>query len=138
MATREDQKIEALIRMKRLGLHGNVIREFKNNEKLNMSEPPFGALFWMDEKYQEPIKEFEEKFNCLAYHVAHNHTEFGELLTILYVSSHEEEWVMDMIDLENGTPLCYVINIKGVKEVVDKLWKDEEYRLRTQNWLSKY
>lgn len=31
-----------------------------------------------------------------------------------------------------------VWNIKGVKEVVDKLWKDEEYRLRTQNWLSKY
>ncbi len=111
MATRKDQKVEALIRMKRLGLHENAIREFKNTEKLNMSEPPFGALFWMDEKYQEAVKDFEKEFNCLAYHVAHNHTEFGEILTVLYVSSYEEEWLMDMNDLENGTPLCYVINL---------------------------
>lgn len=31
-----------------------------------------------------------------------------------------------------------VWNIKEVKEVIDKLWRDEEYRLKTKNWLSKY
>lgn len=111
MATREEQKVEALIRMKRLGLHPTPIKEFKNNGKLNRSEPPFGALFWVEDEYLESIKEFEETYKCTAYHVIHNHTSFGEILTVLYVSRYEEEWQRDMTDLEEGTPFCYVINL---------------------------
>lgn len=110
MVTREDQKVEALIRMKRLNLHPNVIREFKNSGKLNITEPPYGALFWM-EKHLDKIKEFEEEYNALAYHVIHNYADFGELLTVLYVSAYEEEWLRDMEELKNGLPCCYVINL---------------------------
>lgn len=40
----------------------------------------------------------------------HNYSCIGELLTFLYVSKHEEEWELERRDLENGTPIAFVVN----------------------------
>lgn len=63
--------------------------------------PPFGALFWVDNdpEWDSIVKKVEEENNILVYHITHENTEFGEMLTMLYVSSHEEEWEMDFEDL---------------------------------------
>ena len=54
---------------------------------------------------------FEEEYNAVVYHVIHSHTNFGELLSLLYVSEHEEEWEYDREDLEEGIAVAYVENL---------------------------
>lgn len=94
---REKQKLEALKRLNELKVHPNVIEDFKVG-KLNRSE--FGGiLYWLNDDEKEVVDQFEEKTNCLVYHAIKNPTEFGELLTLLYVSEYEEEWEQEMADL---------------------------------------
>lgn len=108
--TRQEQKTEAIKRMKLLKLHENPIREFEEEGRLNLSENG-GILYWLDEKQQECVKEFETKYNALVYHVIHDLTEFGELLSFLYVSDSEDEWEYDLDDLKQGYPFVYVKNL---------------------------
>src|SRR5574344_1968045 len=96
---KEIQKEEAIKRMKTLKLHENVVREFTEEDKLNLSEG-YGALYWLDDKQQAYVDAFEQKYNALVYHVLHNMTEFGELLAFLYVSNEKEEWQYDRDDLK--------------------------------------
>ena len=108
--TREMKKAEALERMKMLKLHSNVINEFQNQDKINLSENG-GFLYWLNDDQKKRVTEFEKKYDALVYHVIRNITEFGELLSYLYVSDSEEEWEMDREDLRNGTALVYVENL---------------------------
>ncbi|MDO5546899.1 MAG: hypothetical protein Q4F79_00225 [Eubacteriales bacterium] len=108
--TREMKKAEALERMKMLKLHSNVINEFQNQDKVNLSENG-GFLYWLNDDQKRRVAEFEKKYDALVYHVIRNITKFGELLSYLYVSDSEEEWEMDREDLRNGTALVYVENL---------------------------
>ena len=104
------QRTEALKRMELLKLHENVIDDFKEIALLNQSEPG-GILYWVEGEMEKKIREWEEKTGNLVYHVIHDYTEFGELLSLLYVSQYEEEWEMERNDLVNGYPLAYVMNL---------------------------
>jgi len=108
--TREQQKSEAITRMKALKLHSNAIREFDKEDLVNLSES-YGILYWLDENQKEYIKEFEQKYNAVVYHVIRNNTEFGELLAYLYVSNDEDEWGYDRDDLKDGYACAYVKNL---------------------------
>ena len=105
----ERKKQEALNRMKTLNLFENAIRDFQQDNKVNMSE--CGFLYWLDEEQTKMVSEFETEHNALVYHVIHNYTEFGELLTFFYVSDHEEEWGYDRADLKDGYACAYVKNL---------------------------
>ena len=104
------QRTEALKRMKLLNLHENVIDDFKEIALLNQSEHG-GILYWGEGEMEKKIREWEEKTGNLVYHVIHDYTEFGELLSLLYVSQYEEEWEMERDDLEDGYPIAYVMNL---------------------------
>jgi len=108
--TRQEQKQEAIARMQMLKLHQNPIREFDKEDIVNLSEHG-GILYWLDENQQEYVKEFENKYNAVVYHVIHNITEFGELLAFLYVSDSQEEWEYDRDDLKDGYACAYVKNL---------------------------
>ena len=106
----EDKKKEAIERMKMLKLHPNPIVEFKDDGLLNFSER--GILYWIDnEDWMEKIREIEEEYNILVYHAILNHAEFGELLSLLYVSDSEDEWEFDRSDLLDGYIFAYVLNL---------------------------
>ena len=107
---RNIQKQEAIHRMKMLNLHGNVLREFEQEDRLNMSEYG-GFLYWLDSDQQAIVDEFEAEWNALVYHVIHSYTNIGEMLTLLYVSNYPEEWEYDRLDLAEGYPLAYVKNL---------------------------
>lgn len=107
---RNEQRNEAIKRMKQLELHENAIREFEKENIVNLSEG-YGALYWLDEKQQEYVTAFEKKYNAVVYHVIHNKTEFGELLAFLYVSDSIEEWGYDNDDLNEGYACAYVENL---------------------------
>lgn len=104
------QKQEAIHRMKMLNLHGNVIREFEQEDRLNMSEYG-GFLYWLNSDQQAIVDEFEAEWNALVYHVIHSYTSIGEMLTLLYVSNYPEEWEYARLDLAEGYPLAYVKNL---------------------------
>lgn len=103
------QKQEAIERMKMLKIYSQVIKEFEKENVINVSEHG-GILFWLDDEQQEMVKQFEEKYNAVVYHVIHNYTEFGELYSLLYVSQHENEWDYDKDDIKHNIALCYVVN----------------------------
>ena len=105
----ERKKQEALERMKMLNLFENAIRDFQQDNKVNMSE--CGFLYWLDDEQTKMVSEFETEHDALVYHVIHNYTEFGELLTFFYVSDHEEEWEYDRADLKDGYACAYVKNL---------------------------
>ena len=105
----ERKKQEALERMKMLNLYPNIIKEFQQDNTVNMSE--LGFLYWLTDEQKEYVSEFETEHDALVYHVIHNYTEFGELLTFFYVSDQEEEWEYDRADLKDGYACAYVKNL---------------------------
>ena len=110
--TREQMKIEALERMKKLQLMDCVTRDFRNDGVLYESEG-MGALYFLNEDEQKYVDDFEKSSDCLVYHVIHNMTNFGELYSMLYVSPYEEEWEYDREDLESGIVMANVLNVSG-------------------------
>jgi len=110
--TIEEQKAEAIKRMKIMKLLPNIIDEFEKDEVVHYSEN-IGILYWIsnEPEWDEYIREFEIKRNALVYHAELSYLEFGTCLSLFYVSSYKEEWARDKKDLENGYACCYVWNI---------------------------
>ena len=106
---------EAIKRMHTLGIMPQIINDFRKNQKVYYSEPtPLGGiLYWLsnEQEWEKKIREFEEKYNGLVYHVIHNYTEFGEILSLLYVSEYDEEWDAEYDDLMDGYVFAYCINL---------------------------
>ena len=105
----EEARAEAVKRLAVLKVHENVLREFLEEEKLNRSER-LGILYWLNDEEQAMVKEFEEKHEAVVYHVIHQHTNIGEMYSLLYVSLEDGEWCIDREDLASGQALAYVIN----------------------------
>lgn len=110
MLTREEMKTEAVKRMRMLKMLKQPIKEFEEEDVLNMSEI-YGALYWLDDRQNELVRKWEKDTGNMVYHVVHDFTDFGELMTLLYVSRYKEEWSQDHSDLEEGYPFCYVMNL---------------------------
>lgn len=108
--TIEKKKTEAIARMKQLNLYPGIIKEFEEENILNLSENG-GFLYWLTDEQKSSVEEFENKYNALVYHVIRDYTEFGELLTFLYVSDYEEEWQTDRKELADGYAFAYVKNV---------------------------
>lgn len=108
--TNEQKKIEALERMRTLKLYPNIIKEFEKENIVNMSENG-GFLYWLTDEQKEIVSDFEAEHDALVYHVIHDFTGFGELLTFFYVSDDDEEWEYDREDLNAGYACAYVKNL---------------------------
>ena len=109
--SREKKKEEAIKRMNVLGLFKPCIKAFTKYDELQLTEPTGGLYeFGDNEELNAKVKEFEEEYDALVYHVIHTYTQFGELFNFLYVSDYEEEWEMDNADIEDGYAVAYVWN----------------------------
>ena len=64
----------------------------------------------LNELFSNQIKEFEMKHHALVYHGELSNFEFGNCLTLLFVSNDEHQWEQDRIDLSNNEAYCFVIN----------------------------
>lgn len=109
--SRENKKVEAINRMKGLELFAPCIKAFKDRNEVQLSEMTGGLYeFSVNEELTAKVKEFEQEYNALVYHVIHTFAQFGELYNFLYVSDHEEEWEMDQDDIKDNYVMCYVWN----------------------------
>ena len=109
IATREEQKQEAIARMKYLKLYPQTIKEFEKEDLVNYSH--LGILYWVEGEMYSLMRKFENEHNALVYHIVQTFTDFGELLSFLYVSQHKDEWEYDRADLTEGYAMAYVKNL---------------------------
>lgn len=113
---KELQKVEAGKRMKMLKLDKSVIKEFLQDGTIFYSERQnsiFQAVLYYtsdDEQLERKVKEFEEEYNTLVYHVQLTHTVYGKMYSFLYVSKSEDEWALDIDDLKNNCCYAFVWN----------------------------
>lgn len=101
----QKQKEESKTRIELLGL------EPRFSEKLYISDRYM--IREVQEKETELIKainEFEKEYNAYVYHIVYSNTNIGQLYTMLYVSSHEEEWESDRADIKEKQLYAYVWN----------------------------
>jgi hypothetical protein len=105
------KKEEAIKRMREFGLFNPCIKAFEKYDELQLTEPTGGLYeFNSNEELNVKIKEFENEYDALVYHVIHTYTQFGELFNFLYVSDYEEEWEYDNEDIKAGYAVAYVWN----------------------------
>lgn len=114
MNLKEKQQAEAIKRMKILGIMPNVIKDFKKgilyySERQN--EFFDGILYWVSNKpeFEQVIKDFEEDYDYLVYHAQLVHTEFGDWLTLLFVSRYEDDWEEQREYLKKGEDYSCVV-----------------------------
>ena len=109
--TRGQQCGEALKRMHLLHLNKKAISVFKESRKVYCSEN--GHMRAANEKELEMIKEYEENYGSLVYHIIHSDGSlgFGETYEMLNVSPYREDWSHERNGIKNGTPICRSENI---------------------------
>ena len=113
--SREIKKVEAINRMKELGLFAPCIKAFKSRDEVQLSEPTGGLYeFSSDKELTAKVQEFEKENNALVYHVIHTPAmidgEAMDMYSFLYVSDYQEEWEVDNADIKEGYVLAYVWN----------------------------
>lgn len=113
--TREIKKEEAIKRMAMLGLFKPCIKAFNKYDEVQLTEPNGGLYEFSDnEELNAKIKEFEEEYEALVYHVIHSPMRIDymtmDMYCFLYVSDYEEEWEMDETDIADGYVVAYVWN----------------------------
>lgn len=106
----EEKKAEAISRMKMFGIYGKAIDEFRRDLTVNRSEPPFGALYWVEGDDIANLHAWELQHHALVYHVVRSYTEFGAFDAYLFVGDYREEWDNDREDIKAGHALAYVVN----------------------------
>lgn len=106
----EAKKAEAVARMKRWGIFPETIRQFEEDGKISESAPPLGACYWLSDEQLARVRQFENTYNALVYHVVHSYTEFGELENYLYVSDYAEDWDADHAAQDINEQCVYVFN----------------------------
>lgn len=107
----EVKKAEAVDRLRRMDIIDDAIIQFYEEGTVMVSENPYGFLYELNDEQKKLVKEFEAEYNGLVYLANLCNTEFGELLSLFYVSDYEEEWDMDNEGIEEKYAMVYCINI---------------------------
>ena len=114
---KQELKDEAIRRMNKLGLFNkgvnNPVYDFMENEVAWKSEFN-GILYYLDKKEKEIVKEVEnkyKKYNMKVYHCYKAHTDFGEILFMLYVSDDEKSPRNFDYNLKYNTVFLYAYNM---------------------------
>ena len=110
-ASKEEMKEEALERLNLLKINRNVIKEFKEENILNKSEGILGSLYWLDEKEQAMVKEYENQRNILVYHVIKTYTlDMGVVYDLLFIIDEKGYWEEERERLKQGYVLSHSIS----------------------------
>lgn len=124
VATKVEIKEEAINRIKALiekcNLNQKVMKYF-NEGKVYYSYLTAGGFMGSidtisyDKNYEKAVKDFETKHpDYIVYHAIESITVHGKLLSLLYVSSDNEEWETERLDSNNNI-MSYVFNLDNPK-----------------------
>lgn len=114
---KEMMKAEAIKRMEKMKIAPEVIELFKEKEEVMVSVKELGMVHKLPlpDKFKKLIDEWQEDTGCVVYHAIYSNSEFGALLSVLYVSDCDEgwenEWEIDWEEINSGYPAAYVFNL---------------------------
>lgn len=106
----EEKKVEAVKRMKALKLFSEVIKQFERDGLINISEPPLGAHFWLDNEDKKRVADFEKQHNALVFTGIRSFTNIGKMDSFFFVSDYKDEWPQDWEDLTEQSAVVWVFN----------------------------
>lgn len=110
-ASKEEMKEEALERLKLLGIHKNVIKEFKEENILNKSEGILGSLYWLNEEEEEMVRKDEKNWNVLVYHIILTNTiNNGKIYDLLFITEEKQYWLEERVRLKAGYVLSHTVS----------------------------
>lgn len=107
---RSDMINEAILRMRKLDIIEDAVKQFEDKGVIMCSENPYGALYTLNEEQAEIVKAFEKEHNALVYLAIRAFSATDEMISLLYVSNEKEEWYIDREDIDNGFALAYAYN----------------------------
>lgn len=107
---REDQKAEALRRMRALRLLPSIVEDFKKNGSIYMSGDE-GMLYFPGQEQLNLVRRFEEANNVLVYHIIEEMKPYGECCTMLYVPAETTGWKSFDKNIQDGLVDAYVYNL---------------------------
>ena len=119
MAITDRQKQEGINRLTKLtdvfGLNPKLVQYLEEGH-LYYSYMVLGMFGCIDtieyeEGYAQVCKEFEEEKGAYVYHVIESDTPFGKMLTMLHVSSEENEMDWEAERISGNFILAYVYNL---------------------------
>lgn len=107
VVSRSEMKEEAVRRMKSLSMLSDTIDKFKNG-KLQMSEN--GILFDLPDDILKEVKQHEDQFDEVIYHVIHSFSNIGETYECIFVSRYMDDWKWETDMMKKNIVYAYVIN----------------------------
>lgn len=110
--SREEQKKEAIFRMKLLRLKDSIIDDFDQHDKIYLFAGLDGAPVELSPEMTAEVKQFEQKHHVTVFAIIRQNTYIGVLDSLIIVSSYPEEWEDERADIENdgGYLLTYTFN----------------------------
>lgn len=111
-AAMEEMRQEAVQRMNLLHLSSKIIQKFAQNEAVYLSQQ-FGQQVFLqpnDDEIKTQVKQFEQEFECLVYHVLlTDNPLIGECWSLLFVSPASSDWKSEREYIESsGLVYAYV------------------------------
>lgn len=111
-AAMEEMRQEAVQRMNLLHLSSKIIQKFAQNEAVCLSQQ-FGQQVFLqpnDDEIKTQVKQFEQEFECLVYHVLlTDNPLIGECWSLLFVSPASSDWKSEREYIESsGLVYAYV------------------------------
>lgn len=107
--TLEEQKIEAVKRLKMLFEDSTVPDAFEKTGTVYLCDHPDGRPIPIPEEMMDDLRQLEKEHGLLVYLVIADSWSYS----YLYVSKYKEEWEMDVNDLGEGYPVVYVENLEN-------------------------
>ena len=105
----DEQKQEALKRMKKLKISEDAIEAYEKQNKLMCSEK--GNIIDVPEDILKKLRAWEKKYHNLVYHVIHAYIYGLETYECLSVSKYPEDWGYENMRLDENWPMSYSINL---------------------------
>lgn len=81
---------EILYRMKKYDLWDEIVKKYKSENKIYMSESG-GIIYDLDETAKEIVEKVIE-YACTPFHVIHTFSSIGEFYQVLFVSKDTSQW----------------------------------------------
>jgi len=104
----EKQKVEAISRLKLMGVREDVRRKFeKDGTVMLCNNEEYRPV---DEETAEAIRQFEREHDATVFLVVRMFTVIADLDALLFVGKYEEEWESQQNDLRDGYAMSYCIN----------------------------
>lgn len=112
VASREEQKAEAIERLKYLGVLPTVIESFSNG-KILASEYNLGLLYEVDQPMKDKIKQLERNGDMVFHVVKGTYSVCDEemvMTSYLILDNDKEEWKWNHNEIEDGIVFTYTVN----------------------------